>query len=354
MDSSKISALISVIERFDSNNIDIPGYQRSDVAWSSDIKLRSRLVESILLGLPIPPIWLVGNLFGQSELVDGLQRLTSLSSFRKNEFKLTGLEDFTGINGLTYKDLSVELREVFDNFPISYYSLRWDTDTWGRSIGQHMFKRLNAGRSLSAAENLHGRMYGKGVLRVGELSTIVESFVPKDRWETLKIRSNHETYTMSCVIGLLMELRQSETKEMWLLDTPMKKFGNNPQEKARECVIEWLNKLTDSDFAAIKQDFQDTLCKLSACFDKQNILGKLSGKSQRFNHSIAILQFSMVKAVNRPLSWWGMNKTNIRAIQKEIEDSIHPDRNKFQCCYEQVVNLLKKLPESPVTNSLFL
>jgi hypothetical protein len=75
-----------------------PDFQREFV-WDS--KRKSRLIESLMLGIPIPAFYLSENEGGKLSVVDGLQRLTVISSFLKNEFSLKYLEyladDCTGL-----------------------------------------------------------------------------------------------------------------------------------------------------------------------------------------------------------------------------------------------------------------
>ena len=64
--------------------------------WNN--KLASRLVESILLNVPIPPIYLSQNEEFELDVIDGQQRLYSLYRFEDNQFALTGLEALNEFN----------------------------------------------------------------------------------------------------------------------------------------------------------------------------------------------------------------------------------------------------------------
>lgn len=79
-----------------------PDFQRN-VVWDS--KRKSRLIESILLRIPIPVFYFSQGKNGKLSVVDGLQRLTAIKSFMDNELKLSELEYLTELNGLTYADL---------------------------------------------------------------------------------------------------------------------------------------------------------------------------------------------------------------------------------------------------------
>ena len=73
-----------------------PGFQRRYV-WSNT--LASRLVESILLNVPIPPCYLSQNDDYELDVIDGQQRLYSIYRFVDNQFALSGLEVLKDLNG---------------------------------------------------------------------------------------------------------------------------------------------------------------------------------------------------------------------------------------------------------------
>lgn len=76
-----------------------PEWQRRYV-W--DRKRASRLIESFLIELPVPVIYLATNQDNQYEVIDGLQRLTSVFDFFDNKFSLVGLEIRQDLNGGNY------------------------------------------------------------------------------------------------------------------------------------------------------------------------------------------------------------------------------------------------------------
>ncbi|MGD0586545.1 MAG: DUF262 domain-containing protein, partial [Oryzomonas sp.] len=90
-----------------------PDYQRL-FRWS--VEQRSRLIESILLELPIPEIYIIENEDGVFELIDGLQRLSTVIQFIKPEvlsyekLELNGCDLIPELNGMTFDDLSLRLK----------------------------------------------------------------------------------------------------------------------------------------------------------------------------------------------------------------------------------------------------
>jgi len=90
---TKSMSISYVLEMMDGehNDLDLsPDFQRNFV-WT-DITRKSRLIESILLRIPLPVFYLSQDNDGKLQIVDGVQRLTVIKDFLKNEFKLKNLE----------------------------------------------------------------------------------------------------------------------------------------------------------------------------------------------------------------------------------------------------------------------
>ena len=81
-----------------------PDFQRN-LVWKP--KQKSKFIESILMNLPIPPIYLKKESGGKYIVVDGLQRTTALMEFVNNDYALDGLEALSKLNGCRFKDLDI-------------------------------------------------------------------------------------------------------------------------------------------------------------------------------------------------------------------------------------------------------
>jgi hypothetical protein len=144
-----------VSKKLSSGNIFIPLYQRPFV-WT-DI-MQSRFIESLILKLPIPYIFLCQNHDGRLEVVDGSQRLQSIERFRSDGLRLRGLEKLSSLNAMFYSDLPESEQRIFDDTPIKsmIFSDRTDQET-----RFDIFKRLNTGgRQLTDAQIRAGALKG--------------------------------------------------------------------------------------------------------------------------------------------------------------------------------------------------
>lgn len=136
-----------------------PSYQRHYV-W--DAKKASQLIESILLGIPIPIIYLAEDKDGHVNVIDGQQRLTSLFSFIDGKFpsgkvfKLTGLNAFTELKGKTFKELSDAQQSTIEEYPLRTITFTKDSDP---ELQYEIFSRLNTGSVALNDQELRNCIY---------------------------------------------------------------------------------------------------------------------------------------------------------------------------------------------------
>jgi hypothetical protein len=84
-----------------------PEYQRRR-RW--DDKKQSKLIESLLMNVPVPPIFLYETELSRYEVMDGQQRLVSIIDFYGNKLELRGLKAWSALNGMTYRELPGRLK----------------------------------------------------------------------------------------------------------------------------------------------------------------------------------------------------------------------------------------------------
>lgn len=124
-----------------SEQIDLsPRYQRRD-RWKSD--RQSRLIESFLMNVPIPPIFLNEDDYGKYSVIDGKQRLTAIHEFMRGRLRLKGLKVFKELNDKTIDDLGPSLRSVIGtraNLRATIILRQSD-----KEVKFEVFRRLNTG-----------------------------------------------------------------------------------------------------------------------------------------------------------------------------------------------------------------
>ncbi|MFL0670490.1 MAG: DUF262 domain-containing protein [Erythrobacter sp.] len=151
------------------NEIFVPDYQRSFV-WST--KQQSRFIESVLIGLPIPYLFVadVGSededLSGRLEIVDGTQRIRTLAAYVSNQLVLEKLTKLDALNGTKLDDLLPSRRRRFLRTTIRLIEL---TEKADEEMRRDMFDRINSG-----GEPLNPMEVRRGVLKGSFLSFISE------------------------------------------------------------------------------------------------------------------------------------------------------------------------------------
>ncbi|KKD37062.1 MAG: DUF262 domain-containing protein [Limnoraphis robusta] len=139
-----------------------PFFQRRS-RW--DEKKQSRLIESFLINIPIPPIILFEIDFNSYEVMDGQQRITAIQNFYDDKLKLTGLELWPELNGYTYSQLPVKVRAGIDRRSISSIVIIAESTSDPEEalfLKQKTFERLNTGGvDLSNQEVRHCLYYGE-------------------------------------------------------------------------------------------------------------------------------------------------------------------------------------------------
>jgi hypothetical protein len=142
-----------------------PEYQRR-LRWSNQQK--SLLIESLLLNVPIPPVFLYENDLARYEVMDGQQRLNAIKEFLSNNFALRGLQIIPSLNGKTYNKLPPKVKRSLDRASISAIVLLQESQGKIRKAGasrfyelrRFVFERLNTGGKRLSAQEIRNAIYG--------------------------------------------------------------------------------------------------------------------------------------------------------------------------------------------------
>lgn len=136
-----LNSLRAIFADYDLN----PEYQRNKV-W--DMTRKSKLIESLIVNIPIPPVFLYETSLNRFEVMDGLQRISTIIDFLNNKFKLIDLEIWPELNGKKFEDLLPEFQASIKRRYLSATIILKETKN--KSIQQDkmkqlVFERLNTG-----------------------------------------------------------------------------------------------------------------------------------------------------------------------------------------------------------------
>lgn len=136
-----------------------PEYQRRH-RW--DKGRQSRLIESFLMNVPVPPVFLYEYELARFEVMDGRQRLTALMEFYSNSLTLTELQYWPELNGRTYKTLPSSIRDGIDRRYLSSIILLNETaatDEQAAFLKKLVFERLNSGGVRLSGQETRNAVY---------------------------------------------------------------------------------------------------------------------------------------------------------------------------------------------------
>jgi hypothetical protein len=166
--------------------IDIaPDYQRHFV-W--DAKRQSTLIESLFLGIPVPSLFMATNRDASWEVIDGLQRLTTILNFigKADELKnikvkyesltLKGLEKIDSMNNLTFHELPLSIKMMFLTRPLKITVLN-DRSDFG--VRYDLFERLNTGGITLHEQEIRNCVY------IGEFNDLLKSLANEPNFRSV-------------------------------------------------------------------------------------------------------------------------------------------------------------------------
>ena len=163
---SKSLPISTIVRRLKSKRIHAAEMQRDEELWNAGTK--SRLIESILLRIPLPLFYAAENKEGYLYIVDGLQRISAIRAYVTDEsFKLEELEFLRDLEGKTYGELTEDLQIRIDETNLQFAIISSDSPP---EVQRNIFKRLNTGGvPLSEQEIRHALFFGPATDLLKEL-----------------------------------------------------------------------------------------------------------------------------------------------------------------------------------------
>lgn len=287
-----------------------PPYQRNYV-W--DAKKASLLIESVLMNIPVPMIYLAANSDGKVNVIDGQQRLTSLFSFIEGKFpdgsvfKLTGLKVLTHLKGLTFAQL-----DETDQDKISEYTLRTITFTADSDpeLQYEIFSRLNTGSMALNNQELRNCVYR------GSFNDLIKNLAQDKEFLTLiGLKAPHKRMQD---VELVLRFASFYLKGYQNYKAPTRQFLN-------ETIRKRLN-LDDSDKKNLEKAFKQAVANI------QTLLGANAFKRYYKGD------------VNNKNGRWEVSKFNVSLYDVLMDSMARIDQNVLtrnrDAIYEAYVDLL--------------
>ena len=227
--------LINLNEIFEENYNLKPEYQRKFV-W--DTVRKSRLIESFIINIPIPPIFLYEIEYSKYEVMDGQQRVNTILDYYNDEFSLEGLEIWKELNGKKYSELPEDIKAGIDRRYLSAIILLKESskDVFSeQKMKQFVFERLNTGGLRLENQEIRNALYPSKfndlIIKLSENKIFKKLFdIGEERMKNYEMVLRFFTYKSACYLGI-----SKSTKE--LLDTYTRiaqKFNSKQVNKLKE------------------------------------------------------------------------------------------------------------------------
>ncbi len=279
--------------RWKSGEILVPGFQRKFV-WK--LPQSSKLIESFLLGLPVPSVFLWREADERHSVIDGQQRLKSVFYFfegffgdedkaeRRTVFRLKGLNEKSRFSNKTYTELSEADQRRLRNSVLRAYIIDQIDPKDNTSI-YHIFERLNTGGTqLKNQEVRNCVCWGALNSRILELNRVPD-------WRAVMGRPGTDRRMKDVELILRLFALHDDLKDY---DRPMKDFLTTYMRQ---------NRNPSSDFLTSKSDSFTAVCK--------SVIENLGQKPFHVwaGLNVAVLDSVMLAFLNHP----GSVPTNIKA-----------------------------------------
>lgn len=205
-------------------------FQRQAGLW--DASKQSQLIESILMRFPLPTFYFDGQDDNKWQVVDGLQRVSTLKSFAVDKsLKLQGLEFLKQFDGKGFDDLPRDLQRRIRSFPITVYIIEKGTP---EEVKYNIFSRINkGGLVLQPQEIRHALNQGIPADFVKYLAA-VEEFKKATCWSIRSDRMQDRDFVTRFVSFYLIDFHQYKSDLDTFMHQGMKQI---PKDKRMRDII---------------------------------------------------------------------------------------------------------------------
>lgn len=260
-----------------------PIYQRR-ITW--DAKKRSRLIESFIMNIPVPPIFMYEIEYGKYEVMDGLQRISAIIDFYNDVYALEDLTEWSELNGKKYSELPQKVKEGIDRRQISMVSLLKEsakTASQEQKMKRMVFERLNTGGVKLEEQEIRNALYDGAFNEMCKELAEIDEFrslwgIPQNI-KTDNIANELEELDVVDSLDVTEELASNHLyMRMYDVELVLRFFAMRHIDEYSGQLCEFLdnclisgNKIISCDVSKkelFEKLFHDTICKADKIFGK--------------------------------------------------------------------------------------
>lgn len=272
-----------------------PQYQRRS-RW--DNKKRSLLIESLLLNIPIPPIFLFEIEYGQYEVVDGRQRLETLKDFLDNLFPLKNLTFWKELNGKRFRELPVIIQRGLLRRTISATVLLAETtrpDDSEIDVRMVLFNRLNTGGVQLNPQELRNALYDGHFNNM--LFTVSRTDLFTNVWSIPKKTPNEENDPPKALINNALYKSMADCELVLRFFAIRETILDNLKGSLKALLDKSMKKHKDDSKESVeksKELFNTTLNDLYLLFDSKPFVIPSLNKPSRALYDALMVAYSLL------------------------------------------------------------
>ena len=309
-----------------------PEYQRR-LRWNNEKK--SRLIESLLMNIPIPPVFLYDTRAAKLEVLDGQQRINAIVEFLSDKLELEKLKIWPDLNGRTYAKLPPAVRRGLERSKLSAVTLQTEAiKSKGSQIDlrAQVFDRLNTGGEKLNPQELRNCLYS------GTFNKLIVELAASSKFTKAWGIPNHKNHTLSD--GSYDEILKNNKLFSTMADCQIvlrffafkdPTFIVGSTRNILDSCMERQRNLSDAGIKALRAEFTDSLDTAINVFgDRAFRVGQTSTSKGRLSRPLFDAQ---MVAINR----LAQHKTGLIAKKAVVSEAILALTQETNPSYETIV-----------------
>ena len=342
VDFSRNNFSIFEMKRFIDNEEIIldPDFQRNSNIWNNAKK--AKLIESILMAIPLPLFYFAENKNGGLSVVDGLQRLYAIKDFMNDEYVLKDLAYLQTKNGLKFSQLERNDQQRIERYQLQVNVMSSSTPEY---IKLNIFQRINSGSTpLNKQEMRHALYQGKSTKLLKELAECDEfKTAVATRLNTVRMKDRY------IILRALVFYLWKNDENIKNINTRIKTDLYNDFDDFLGRYMRIMNSMTDEYINELKNIFKKSMILLHTIYKKQTF--RRSEEKPVFNvvlfESLFFVTAALLNKIHIDNNTWKKELDNIinqEWFQIRLDESFK-GTNQMKIHYEMLKNIVEELKE---------
>ena len=317
-----------------------PDFQRKSNIWK--LPQKSKLIESILMGIPIPLFYFAENKNGGLSVVDGLQRLFAIKDFMDNKYEIKDVKYLQKINGLKFSQLERDDQQRIERYQLQVNVMSSSTPEY---IKLNIFQRINSGSTpLNKQEMRHALYQGKSTKLLQELSDCNEfNDAVATKLNTVRMKDRY------IILRALVFYLWKNNENIKNINTRIKTDLYNDFDDFLGRYMRIMNSMTDEYINELKNIFKKCMVLLHTIYKKQTF--RRSEEKPVFNvvlfESLVFVTAALLDKINIDNDTWKKELDNIinqEWFQIRLDESFK-GANQMIKHYDKLKNIVEELKE---------